>query len=107
LRVRAYFFRGKPNRSEIEEIATIQRWMLNNLYDLVWEAEFKNPVTPANIGLVLRSGAIPFGISFRKNYTRGISVGDVIQIGPTFFLVLPKGFKELELPGCDAAELAR
>jgi len=45
LKVKVHFLRGKPNSSEIEEVEGIQRWMLNNLYDLVWEAEFKNLVT--------------------------------------------------------------
>jgi hypothetical protein len=32
LRVKVYFFRGKPDPSEIEAVQTIQRWMLNNLF---------------------------------------------------------------------------
>ncbi len=73
--------------------------MLSNLYDLAWEAEFKNLVTPDIIASVLRVEATPFGIPFKKKHTRvDLSVGDLIQIGPTLYLVLPKGFRELEIP---------
>lgn len=37
MRVKVYFLKGRPDPSEIEDAETIQRWMLNNLYDLVWE----------------------------------------------------------------------
>ena len=73
--------------------------MLENLYDLVWEAEFKNLVTPTIIASVFRVEANPFGIAFKKKPTRvDLSVGDLIQIGPTPYLVLPRGFRELEIP---------
>jgi hypothetical protein len=73
--------------------------MLSNLFDLVWEAEFKNLVTPDIIASVLRVEANPFGIPFKKKHSRvDLSVGDLIQIGPALYLVLPKGFRELEIP---------
>jgi hypothetical protein len=99
LRVSVYFLKGKPDPSEIEEAETIQRWMLNNLYDLVWEAELKNFATPDIIASVLRVEANPFGIPFKKRLSREISVGDLIQIGPTHYLVLREGFRELEIRG--------
>jgi hypothetical protein len=97
LRVKVYFLKGKPDPSEIDEAETIQRWMLDNLYDLVWEAEFKNPVTPEIVASVFRVEANPFGIAFKKKLGRDISVGDLVQIGPTHYLVVRKGFKELEI----------
>ena len=96
LRVKVYFLKGKPDPSEVEEAETIQRWMLNNLYDLVWEAELKNLVTPDIIASAFRAQANPFGIPFRKK-AREISVGDIMQIGPTHYLVLGAGFREVEI----------
>lgn len=73
--------------------------MLENLYDLGWEAEFKNLVTPDMIASVFRVEPNPFGVPFKKkNLARDLSVGDVIQIGPTQYLVLQRGFRELEIP---------
>jgi len=100
LKVKVYFLKGKPDPSEIEEAEAIQRWMLENLYDLVWEAEFKNLVTPDIIASIFRVETnLPFGIPFKKKHSRvDLSVGDLIQIGPTPYLVLPRGFRELEIP---------
>ena len=97
MRLKVYFLKGKPDPSEIEEAETIQRWVLNNLYELVWEGELKNLVTPDIIASVFRVEANPFGIPFRKKLSREISVGDLIQIGPTHYLVLREGFRELEI----------
>ena len=98
MKVKVYFLKGKPDPSEIEEAEAIQRWMLDNLYDLVWEAEFKNLVTPDIIASIFRVEANPFGIPFKKKPSRvDLSVGDLIQIGPTPYLVLPRGFRELEI----------
>lgn len=89
----------KPDPSEIEATSTIHKWMLENLYDLGWEAEFKNLVTPDMIASVFRVEPNPFGVPFKKkNLARDLSVGDVIQIGPTQYLVLQRGFRELEIP---------
>ena len=96
-RIKVYFPKGKPDPSEIEEAETIQRWMLNNLYDRVWEAELKNLVTPDIIASVIRVEANPLGIPFKKKLGPEISVGDLIQIGPTRYLVLRAGFRELEI----------
>ncbi len=73
--------------------------MLDNLYDLVWEAEFKNLVTPDIIASIFRVQTnVPFGIPFKKKHSHvDLSMGDLIQIGPTPYLVLPRGFRELEI----------
>ena len=97
MRVGVYFLKGKPDPSEIEEAETIQRWMLSNLYDLVWEAELKNLVTPDIIASVFRVEATPLGIPFKKKVGREISLGDLIQIGPTHYLVVREGFREVEM----------
>jgi len=65
--------------------------MLNNLYDLVWEAELKNLATPDIIASVFRAEANPFGIPFKKKVSREISVGDLIQFGPTHYLAIRAG----------------
>jgi hypothetical protein len=69
-----------------------------NLYDLVWEAEFKDLVTPDIIASVFDVEANPFGIRFKKKYGSAISAGDLIQIGPTRYLVLPREFRAVEIP---------
>jgi len=97
VRVKVYFLKGKPDPSEIEEAGTIQRWMLNNLYDLVWEAELKNLVTPGIIASAFRVEANPFGTPPKKPLGREISVGDLMQLGPTHYLVLREGFREIEI----------
>ncbi len=74
--------------------------MLDSLYDLVWEAEFKNLVTPDIIASIFPVETnIPFGIPFKKKHSRvDLFVGDLIHTGPTPYLVLPRGFRELEKP---------
>jgi hypothetical protein len=71
--------------------------MLENIYDLVWEAEFKNLVTPDVVAMRFRVEPNPFGIPLkRKPGHTDLSIGDIIQIGPAYYLVLPNGFRELE-----------
>jgi hypothetical protein len=73
--------------------------MLETLYDLVGEAEFKNLVTLGMIASMFRLEPNPFGVPFKKkNLARDLSAGDVIQIGPTQYLILQTGFRELETP---------
>jgi len=96
MKVRVYYLRGRPDHSEIQEVKTIQKWMLDNLYDLVWEAEFKNVVTPDIIATRFRLEPNPFGISFKKKTSHtDLTAGDLIQIGSTNYLVLPEGFREM------------
>ncbi len=73
--------------------------MLENLYDLGWEAEFKNLITPDMITSKFLLEPNPFGIPFKKkNLARDLTVGDVIQIGPTQYLLLQSDFRELKTP---------
>ncbi len=96
--MRVYYLKGKPDPSEIEETEMIQKWMLDNLYELVWEAEFKNLITPDMIATKFRIEPNPFGISLKKKSGHAdLSVGDLIQIGPSHYLVLTKGFREMEI----------
>jgi len=79
--------------------------MLENLYDLGWEAEFKNLVTPDLIASMFRLEPTPFGVPFKKEeLARDLSVGDVIQIGPTQYLILQTGFRELEIPKAGSSQ---
>ena len=100
MKVRVYFLKGKPDPdSEIWELTVLQKWMLENLYEPVWEAEFKNLVTPEIIAMKFRKEPEPFGIPARtKREHDDITPGDLIQIGSTYYLVLANGFKELEIP---------
>jgi len=97
LKVRVYFLKPKPeNMIEIDQAETIAKWILENLYDLVWEAEFKNLVTPIIIAMKFRVEPDPFGIPVvRKPDHPNLSVRDLIQIGPTYYLVLQNGFREM------------
>lgn len=95
-----YLLKGKADHSEIEQVEIFQRWMLDNLYDLAWEAEFKNLVTPTTIASVFRIDQPPFGIPFKKP-GRNISAGDIIQIGPTFYLAIREGFREVKISKSD------
>ena len=81
---------------ESDQAEMIAKWILENLYDLVWEAEFKNLVTPSIIAMKFRVELDPFGIPVvRKPDHPNLSVGDIIQIGPTYYLVLQTGFREM------------
>jgi hypothetical protein len=96
LKVRVYYLKGKPNPFEIEEAEAVQKWMLENLYDLVWEAEFKNLVTPDMVATKFRVEPNPFGIPMKKKPGHAdLSLGDLIQIGPTRYLIVANGFKEM------------
>ena len=98
LKVRVYFLKRKPeDMVEIDQAETIAKWILENLYDLVWDAEFKNLVTPSIIAMKFRVEPDPFGIPvIRKPDHQNLSVGDIIQIGPTHYMVLQNGFREMK-----------
>ena len=96
MKVRVFFSKGKPDPAGVEGGEVLQAWMIKNVYDLGWEGEFKNLVTPEVIVSVFHAEPTPFGIPLKKKQGRDISVGDLIQIGPTFYLVLERGFRELE-----------
>ncbi len=100
MRVSVYFLKGKgAPASELEAMETIQRWMLENLYDHVWEAEFKNLITPEVLAVRFHIDEEPFGIPLRKRNLsrRDLRAGDIIQIGPTFHLVLPGSYRILQV----------
>jgi len=72
--------------------------MLNNLYDLVWEAEFKTLTTPDLIAFKFDLEPSPFGIQFKNKAARSqLEPGDVVQIGPVHYLRLTRGFRELRI----------
>jgi hypothetical protein len=99
LKVRVYFLRKtkEPQTSELMD-QPFENWMLNNMYDLVWEAEFKNLVTPDIIAMKFGIEPTPFGIAFKKRPARtGLEPGDVVQVGLAHYLRLKEGFRELRL----------
>ena len=99
LKVRVYFL-WKTKNPETTELADLpfEGWMLNNMYDLVWEAEFKTLITPDLIAFKFDLEAAPFGIPFKSKVTRSkLDPGDVVQIGPAHHLRLARGFRELML----------
>ena len=99
MKVRVYFLRKTkdPKTSELAD-HSFESWMLNNIYDLVWEAEFKTFITPDLIAFKFDLEPIPFGIPFKSRVARSkLEPGDVVQIGSAHHLHLARGFRELRL----------
>jgi hypothetical protein len=99
LKVRVYFLR-KTKDPETSELADhpFEGWMLNNMYDLAWEAEFKTLITPDLIAFKFNLEPTPFGIPFKSKIARSkLEPGDVVQIGSAHHLRLARGFRELRL----------
>jgi len=59
----------EPKTSELADHA-FECWMLNNVYDLVWEAEFKTLITPDLIAFKFDLEPIPFGRPFKSRVAR-------------------------------------
>ncbi len=97
LKVKVYFLRTTedPKTAELAD-HPFEGWMLNNMYDLVWEAEFKTLITPDLIAFKFDLELIPFGIPFKSKVARSkLEPGDVVQIEPTYHLRLARGFREI------------
>ena len=76
----------------------ISKQALETIYDLVWESEFKNIVNVGKVWLKFNEDLKPFGIPLEKRRShRRISAGDIIQMGPEFYIVKQIGVKKINL----------
>lgn len=66
--------------------------------DLVWESELKNVIAIGRIWLHFQSEARPFGRALKVGRPdEKIALGDVIQAGDKYFMVMQVGVKKVEL----------
>ena len=97
MKVRVYFC-NEPEAEILAERGKISRQALGTIYDLVWEAEFKNIITPGKIWLKFKEDLKPFGITISKKRSHErISAGDIIQMGTEFYLVKQIGTIKIKL----------
>jgi hypothetical protein len=97
MKVRIYFCE-EPDSGLIIMKGRLSRQALGTIYDLVWEAEFKNLITIGKLWLKLNGTPAPFGIPLkdrRSHHT--IAPGDIIEMGSEFYMVMEVGVKKIEL----------
>ncbi len=97
MKVQVYFFK----ESEVEMILKnnrISNQALFTLYDLVWESEFKNILTPGRIWLKFKEEDKPFGVPLREKKTHNkIDLGDIIQISDDYYIVDTVGVRKITI----------
>lgn len=93
--VRVYFY--KENGADlIKRLVKISRMALDTVYELVWEMEFKNVLSPGRIWLKFKEEDNPFGIPLKSNRTHHkVAIGDIIQIVEEYYLVVDVGVKKI------------
>jgi len=97
LRVRVYFCK-EPEVEILAARGKISRQALDTIYDLVWEAEFKNIITPGKIWLKFQEELKPFGIALKqKRSHEKMSASDIIQIDTEYYMVMQTGAREIKL----------
>lgn len=97
MKIRVYFCK-EPEAEILAERGKISRQALDTIYDLIWEAEFKNIITPGKIWLKFKEDLKPFGVPLReKRSHERISAGDIIQMGTEFYMVMQTGAREIKL----------
>jgi len=97
MKVRVYFCK-QPDVEIIIKGNRIGRQALDTIYDLVWECEFKNILNVGRVWLKFREENKPFGISLRDKRTHSkISLGDIIQIDKTYYIVNSVGARKVRL----------
>ena len=94
MRVRIYFCR----EPEAVQGGRLSRQALDTIYDLVWEAEFKNLITIGKLWLKVNDKREPFGIPLReKRHHDTIAQGDIIEMSSEFYMAIHIGVKKIEL----------
>ena len=97
MKARVYFCK-EPEAEILFHGDKISRQALDTIYDLVWEAEFKNIITPGKIWLKFKEDLKPFGIPLRRKRSHErISAGDIIQMGTEFYMVMEIGTRQIKL----------
>jgi hypothetical protein len=94
VKVRIYFCK-EPNdiqRGRLNRIALV------TIYDLVWEAEFKNLITIGKVWLKVNGKVEPFGIPLKhKRHHKSLLPGDIIEMNNEFYMVMDVGVKKIVL----------
>jgi hypothetical protein len=94
VKVRIYFCK-EPNdiqRGRLNRIALV------TIYDLVWEAEFKNLITIGKVWLKVNGKLEPFGIPLKhKRHHKSLLPGDIIEMNNEFYMVMDVGVKKIVL----------
>jgi hypothetical protein len=97
MRVRVYFCK-EPEADMMFRDEKMSKQALDTVFDLVWEAEFKNVITPGKFWLRFQSDSTPFGLPLKEKRSHAtISAGDLIQIGNEFFMVTSTGTRRVSL----------
>jgi hypothetical protein len=93
MKVRVYFCR-EIDPEIILKGNKISRQVLDTIYDLVWECEFKNILNVGRVWLKFREEERPFGIPVKHSR---IAAGDIIQINNDFYMVNQVGARQIEV----------
>ena len=95
--VRVYFYK-ETNPEIMLGSSKLSRQALFTIYELVWEAEFKNILSPGRVWIKFVEEANPFGISLKcKRHHSKITMGDIIQISEDFYIVSDVGVKKINM----------
>jgi len=95
--VRVYFYK-EANPEIMLGSSKLSRQALSTIYELVWEAEFKNILSPGRVWIKFVEEANPFGISLKcKRHHSKITMGDIIQISEDFYIVSDVDVKKINM----------
>ena len=95
--VRVYFYK-ETNPEIMLGSSKLSRQALSTIYELVWEAEFKNILSPGRVWIKFVEEANPFGISLKcKRHHSKMTMGDIIQISEDFYIVSDVGVKKINM----------
>jgi len=95
--VRVYFYK-EANPEIMLSTRILSRQALSTIYELVWEVEFKNILSPGRVWIKFVEELNPFGISLKcKRHHSKITMGDIIQISEDFYIVSDVGVKKITL----------
>jgi hypothetical protein len=95
--VRVYFYK-ETNPEIMLGSSKLSRQALSTIYELVWEAEFKNILSPGRVWIKFVEEANPFGIPLKciRHHSK-ITMGDIIQISIDFYIVSDVGVKKINM----------
>ena len=97
MKVRVYFVKEQEAEKLIRNNIVSDQALLT-LYDLVWEAEFKNILNVGRIWLRFKEENKPFGIPLRERKTHNqISLGDIIQIDRNYYMIDTIGARKITI----------
>jgi len=95
--VRVYFYK-ETNPEVMLGSHKLSRQALTTIYELVWEVEFKNILSPGRVWIKFVEEVNPFGISLKcKRHHSKITMGDIIQISEDFYIVSDVDVKKINM----------